>query len=169
MEEGQDRAPVQAPASEKAHSLNEAMGKFHFGDLRRKIKELPLKDETKTRVEKAVGEYLREFGPQEVKDALVKEWAKKVVLTRGELTAEEVVDLRKALGALQNSVLALADGRPDKFNEKIADRLIDRFKERAGEARAAGEEETAESLLSAAEENRDLKGILLKGTSAGVS
>lgn len=168
MEEGQEGLPVQVLKPEKASSLDEAMGGFNFRDLRQKIKESPLRDGTKARVEKAVGEYLRELGPQNSKEALVNTWEKKAILI-GDLTTEEVRDVRRTLGALQDSILGLARGEPDKFNTKIAERLIERFEERARDARAAGEEETAETLLSAAEEYRDLKGILSRETSEQVS
>jgi hypothetical protein len=168
MEEGQEGLPVRVSQPEKGSGFHEAIGKSNFGDLKKKINESPIKDGTKARVGKAVGEYLREFGPQDARTALVNTWEGKAVLI-GDLTAEQLKEVKRTLGGLQDSIFALAGGSSEKFNEKIAGRLIERFEERAREARTAGEEETAETLLSAAEEYRDLKGILLRETSEQVS
>lgn len=167
------KKPPETPETgeEKKMSFWEAIGdKDVLQKIREQLNESPFSEKAKNWIDEAVSEYFRENKQRELErlwragmpGERGEEERRKVQVYRGECAPDEVREIRKIVGALQDSIIALGKGDPEKFNKKIAGRLVERFKELEREARENKEEERAEIYARVAEEYRDLQGFLLK-------
>ena len=139
-------------------------GNEYFAIAYQSLQKADLSDSTKTRVDNGVREYIEWFGGSVNGKILNKEWIHETRDMNPNITQDEAKKVRAISATVANSANLLAEGKADYFNTHIADKLIERFRERVQEARSSGDEELAKVFEQDVERYRDLKGILLKET-----